>query len=277
MDAHYIQSKSLQSSTNHRMQIRSKPIMIYYFLDPLCNECWLTESHIKKMIIEYGPYIQIRPVISHIFNECHTSEKLIRSPKIDLWNKYYVLISIKAATLQGNRAGQEYLRHIQQSIILHYEQLQISNRLLLDRLIDQAAKKANLDIIEFYYDLASDVAKKALRSDLHLKNEMDVQQYPTFVFFSKYIDEYGIKVSGIQPYETYEYILREMMQSDLLEQNKPSLIETFQYFKRLLTEEIAFIYDYPLKEAERQIKKLQLKQMVKKIEVNGFDLWEYCG
>lgn len=269
VDAHYVNSKGL----NYRIPLHSKPIMIYYFVDPLCNECYLTESHIKKMIIEYGRYIQIRPIISHIFNECN----FIQTPKIDLWNKYYVLISIKAATLQGNRFGQEFLRHIQQSIILHYDELQTANRLLLDQLIEQAALKSNLDIIEFYHDLSSDIAKKALQSDLNLKDEMGVNEYPSFVFFSKYIDDYGMKVSGVQQYETYEHILREMLQSDLIEQTKPTLIETFQYFKRLLTEEIAFIYDYPLKEAERQIKKLQLRQMVKKVEVNGFDLWEYCG
>ena len=68
-----------------------------------------------------------------------------------------------------------------------------------------------------------------------------------------------------------------MLQFELQNSNKLSLQETFQYFKRLLTEEIAFMYDYPLKEAEKQNKEITIKQMVKEIEVNGFHLWEYCG
>lgn len=278
MDAHYIQRKSAHTNANYRIRFHMKPIAIYYFLDPLCSECWLADSLMKKLSIEYGRYIHIRPIISHIFNDCTTNlKRLTEQPIIDLWNKYYISISIIAASLQGNRAGRSFLRHIQQSIFFHYDDLQSANQPLLKRLITQAARKANLDLNEFYHDIFSDSVEKAYQRDLQLKYEMDVHQYPAFVFFSHYIDDYGIKVTGIKRYETYEYILKEMLQSDSFEQYKPSLIETFQCFKTLQTEEVAFIYDYSLKEAERQIKKLQLMQIVRKIEINGFRLWEYCG
>lgn len=270
MDAYHLPEKTSQTNSNLPINFHSKPVIIYYFIDPFHSDYSLTDIHLKKLTIEYGRFIQIRPVIRHKI--IHVSKNR-NDPN---WNRHFLSISMLAATLQGNRAGRDFLRYIQQSIFLYYEHVQHSKEILAS-LIEQAAVKANLDLHEFYRDLFSDSVNKAYQSDVQLIREMEVTQYPTLVFYSQHTDDYGIKIAGMQNYETYTFILEDILKFELQTVQKLSLEDSFQLFKRLRTEDVAFMYDYSLKEAEKKIKKLRLQRIVKEIEINGFRLWEYSG
>ena len=271
MDAYDIQNNTAHSSTNYPfVKFINKPVMIYYFIDPLCKECWTIEKSIKKLTMKYGAFFNVRPIISHFFS-VPTSHCKDRFP-MDQWNSYYISIGIKAAALQGNKASRDFLRNIQELIFI-YQTIDSTEEVLYE-----AAIQANLDISEFKNDLFSPSALKAYQGDMRLIQEMEVNQFPTLVFFSQHIEDYSIKISGLQSYETYAYLLKKMLQSNTNTKQKIPPLEIYlRNYKRVQTEEVAFIFDLTIIEAENKLKKLQLKQKVKKVESNGRTFWEYRG
>ncbi|MBO1002969.1 DsbA family protein [Pseudogracilibacillus auburnensis] len=277
MDAYHVHSESTRSNVNHPfINFFHKPIMIYYFVDPFCQQCWELERYMKKLTMEYGAFFNVRPIISHIYNE--SPHRLLDKKEEnhiihngDHLNKYYGFISIKAAALQGNKAGRDFLRSVQEAIFLYNKNESIHD------ILAHSVENTNLDIREFENDLLSSSAKKAYESDIQLMHEMDVNQYPTLVFFSQHNEEYSVKVSGLQTYDAYTFVLKKMLHFELTNFSKPTIEACFIQYGRLQTEEIAFIFDLSEKEAEKKLKQLQLMQKVKQVVINGILFWEYCG
>lgn len=276
MDAYHVQNESFRSNTNFPfINFIYKPIMIYYFVDPFCQKCWNIEPYFKKMTMDYGASFNVRPIIGHMFNKSPNSLLDKQGHKIvsnynDL-TKYYGSLGIKAAALQGNKAGRDFLHHVQELVFLYNMNESI------DRILIHAAEKAKLDVDEFENDLKSPSTEKAYHSDIKLAHEMGVNQYPTLVFFSQYIEDYTIKISGLHNYDAYTLVLEKMLQLDPSNFNKPTIEACVKQYKRVQTAEIAFIFDISFKQAERSLKQLQLKQIIKKIVTNDKTFWEYCG
>ncbi|MEI3607845.1 DsbA family protein [Pseudogracilibacillus sp. SE30717A] len=270
MDAYDVQNETTHSSTIYPfIKFVNKPVLIYYFVDPFCYDCWSIENSLKKMTMNYGGFFNVRPIISHTF-----CAKMNRSKKRYLFeqsSRYYLSLGIKAAGLQGNKAGRDFLRNIQEELFL-YQKSETA-----DDIMYQAAIQSQLDINEFTTDLTSSTARNAYQRDIRLIEEMDVTYFPTFVFLSQYIDDYSVKVSGLHSYESYVYVLKTMLQTNLhtKQQNIPPLEIYLRNYKRVQAEEVAFIFDLSLREAEKQLKKLQLEQKVKRVVGNNKVYWEY--
>ncbi|WP_330948503.1 ClpXP adapter SpxH family protein [Virgibacillus sp. MG-45] len=268
-----------------------KPIEIYVFIDPLCPECWSLEPYLKKLSIEYGRFFTIRPILSSYANPLNkdhfqqpkklkeiwerTAKRTGMSCDGDLWlenpisSPRIAAIAIKAAELQGKKAGRVFLRKVQESLFLKKQNIS-DERVLID-----CAREARLDIHEFRNDLHSTSARKALQCDIKLTNEMEVDYIPTMVFFNQRIDEQGIKVSGLYPYEIYVRVLNEILQKRPIPSEKPPLEDFVAFYHVVATKEIAVVYDWSLAKAEREMKKLQLKQIVNKIPVKHGTFWRF--
>src|SRR5699024_11300230 len=108
---------------------------------------------------------------------------------------------IKAAELQGKRAGRKFLRKVQEYLFLKKKDVSDEHVLI------ECAQEINLDLDEFSADLFSSTAKKALQCDLKLLEEMNVDYVPTIVFFNQLSNEDGIKISGLYPYDIYIQVL----------------------------------------------------------------------
>lgn len=267
-------NNEMKTSVNNRtIDFLSKPIIIYNFVDLTCSDCWSLEPYIKKLLLEYGMFFTVRPII------CHDTLHLIKhNPSLDkLHNiseknkdlKANPLISVKAAGLQGNKAGRCFLRKLQEAFFL--EQKNIYNK---DTLIE-CAKESGLDIDEFKSDLHSLPAHKAFHYDIKIADEMDVNQLPTLVFFSQIVEEHTVKISGVQTYDTYVYILKEMLKQDPIPAKKPPLTKFIKHYKIVDIDEIAIVYDLTIEEATLKLKELQLMQKVEQINKNGHLFWSY--
>src|SRR5690625_2773187 len=161
VDAYYVQGESPKLSTYYPfIRFINKPVMIYYFVNPLCKQCWSVEVAIKKLTMKYGTFFNLRPIISHSFT--HPFQQ--NGKQLSQWHHYHLSVGIKAAGLQGNKAGRDFLRNIQETIFL-YE----SSASVID-IIHQAAKHSGLDMHEFQKDLYSDVAIKAYQGDIDRKS-----------------------------------------------------------------------------------------------------------
>ncbi|GAA0455104.1 ClpXP adapter SpxH family protein [Alkalibacillus silvisoli] len=285
---------NLTSNDNSQVDfcnLLNKPVEIYLFVDPLCSECWSFEPYIKKLAIEYGCYFRLRTVVTGKSTEMNISSlkraeqqqgsyhKLSKrtgmnceddSPQSKLVSSPILTsLSIKAAELQGQRLGMKYLRRLREYLFLDKQNISDENVLL------EVAEKVNLDVEEFQKDLHSKTAKKALKCDIHLAKEMEVEQTPTIVLFNRVADQDGIKVSGLYDYDTYVKALFEMMNRKPRPSVKPELIDFLSHFKFVASKEVSVVFDWSEEKTEKELKKLQLAQTVERIPVKYGTFWKY--
>ncbi|MEC5423594.1 ClpXP adapter SpxH family protein [Virgibacillus sp. C22-A2] len=268
-----------------------KPIEIYVFIDPLCPECWSLEPYLKKLSIDFGRFFTIRPIISGHLNTLNkdqfdkprklkdiwekTAKRTGMSCDGDLWIEnpisfpWIASLAIKAAELQGKKAGRVFLRKVQENVFLNKQNISDEDVLI------KCAEEAKLDISEFRNDLYSTSAKKALQCDLKLTQEMEVDYIPTIVFFNQLVEEQGIKISGLYPYDIYVRVLKEILQKDPIPSEKPPLEDFLAFYGTVGNKEISVVYDWTLSKTEREMKKLQLRQKVKRIPVKYGSFWQY--
>ena len=268
-----------------------KPLEIYMFIDPLCPECWALEPILKKLHIEYGRYFSIKHVLSGRIANLNVSKKKNYEVIAELWEKtasrsgmscdgslwlenpvaspYIASIAIKAAELQGRRAGLRFLRKLQEELFIDKQNISHFE------VLKACAKSVGLDVEEFISDFYSESSAKAFQCDLKITTEMEVQEIPTLVFFNENAEDEGIKITGSYPYEVYVQILEEML-SEQPVKNHPPPLETFlKYFKLVASKEIAVVYNMPISQVEREMKKLLLLQKVEQLPAKYGTFWQY--
>ncbi|MFC2949915.1 ClpXP adapter SpxH family protein [Virgibacillus sediminis] len=287
-------SNRTQISENYNfLDLLQKPIEMYVFIDPLCPECWSLEPYLKKLSIEYGRFFTLRPIISGHLNSLNKDQFDQPRRMRDIWEKtskrtgmccdgdlwienpvsypWIASLAIKAAELQGKKAGRIFLRKLQENVFL--KKKDISDELVLI----QCAKEARLDVSEFRDDLHSQSAKKAFQCDVTLTREMDVDYIPTIVFFNQLVEEEGIKISGLYPYDIYVRVLSEILQKSPIPSEKPPLEDFMSFYGTVGDKEISVVYDWSEAKTEREMKKLQLRQKVDRIPVKYGSFWKYTG
>ncbi|SEO50957.1 Predicted dithiol-disulfide isomerase, DsbA family [Amphibacillus marinus] len=269
----------------------TKPIEIYLFIDPLCPESWSLEPIVKKLQLEYGRFFSLRPILSGKWSKLNQAclgapeqlkKQWERTAKLtgmccdgDLWIEdpitfpANVSMAIKAAELQGSKAGRRYLRKVQENIFLNRTDISKDEQLI------RIAAEAELDLEEFKGDLHSKSATKALQCDLKLSGEMEIDQTPSIVFFNEEEEEEGLKLSGAYRYEVYVKVLRQLLQREVAPMDKPTLEELTKHFQFIGTHEIAIIYDWSHEKACSEMKKLQLMQLVQRVPVKNEIFWRY--
>jgi predicted DsbA family dithiol-disulfide isomerase len=280
-----------QKSSQMAQRNEKKPLEIYSFVDPICPECWALEPTIKKLFIEYGKYFSLRHVISGKLTRLNLGQKKNYESIADLWEKtasrtgmscdgnlwlenpisspYLASVAVKAAELQGRKKGIQFLRKLQEVMFL--EKQNISNF----NVLKECAYGVGLDIQEFLTDIHSDSASKAFQCDLKITSEMDVQEIPTLVFFNANVEEEGLKVTGLYPYEVYVQIIEEMLPMKPEPTSPPPLEEFLKHYKTVATKEVAVVYNLSINKAEKELKKLQLKQKVEQLPAKYGMFWRY--
>lgn len=280
-----------QGSKHHCSGGDKKPLEIYMFIDPLCPECWAIEPNLKKLQIEYGRYFSLKHILSGRLADLNLSKKKNYESLAELWEKtasrsgmscdgslwqknpvdapYNVSIAIKAAELQGRRAGIRFLRRVQELLFL--EKQNISRM----EVLKACAENAGLDVEEFLKDIHSDSAAKAFQNDLQITSEMDVHEIPTLVFFNENVEDEGIKITGSYPYEVYVQILEEMLTEVPVKSSPPPLENFLKIFRFVASKEIAVVYNMTVSQIEREMKKLVLKQVVEQIPAKYGTFWRY--
>lgn len=268
-----------------------KPVELYMFVDPLCPECWALEPIIKKLTIEYGRYFSIKHVVSGKLAALNMGGKKNYGDIADLWEKtasrsgmscdgnlwfenpisspYLASIAIKAAELQGRKSGIRFLRKLQE--VLFLEKQNVSNF----EVLKHCARDTGLDVVEFVADMHSESAAKAFQCDLKITAEMEVEEIPTLVFFNENIEEEGIKVTGYYSYDIYEQILEEMLPEQPEKSSLPPIEDFLKYFKLVASKEIAVVYNMNEAEVNREMKKLQLKQVAEPVPAKYGHFWRY--
>ncbi len=271
-----------------RQAVEQKPLEIYLFVDPICPKCWALGPIMKKLMMEYEPYIRIKHVLRgtlSTLNKKHTAlarnqeypatrsgmycDGSLRTSNHPIDSPFIVSVAIKAAELQGKRAGSLFLRSLQEQLFI--EQLDISDF----RVLQSCANEANLDLDEFVQDIHSVTASKAFQCDVKIASEMDVEETPTLVFFNENIEDEGIKIDGVYPYEVYVQIVEEMLLDKPQKKELPTIDQFLERFKVVATSEVAIIYNLSIQEAEKELKKRMFQQKVEPINAKNETFWRH--
>ncbi|WP_413365017.1 DsbA family protein [Lysinibacillus sp. 3P01SB] len=248
-----------------------KPVELYIFIDPLCPKAFAMKSILRKLQLQYEHYFTWRYVLSTELSALNSLTKRLKGcyngDELDITHPVLPSIAIKAAELQGKRAGSRYLTKLQQYAVLKTKNVNSHATLL------EIAEEVGLDMNEFAIDFGSKEAARAFQCDLYITREMDVDEVPSIVFFNECIEEEGLKVSGSYHYEVYEHILEEMIGEELVPQPIPSIEDVFKRYELLTTAEIAEIFSIDYTVAERELKKRMLQQKIERITNEDITVW----
>lgn len=249
--------------------IVTRPIELYVFISPTCDDCWSLQPILRKLQIDYERYFTLRIILRTslpTMNESCTHDSALVDT-CDKMHPSFPSIAIKAAEFQGKRAGFRFI-----SKLFEYSYLKSRNVTSFTVLVE-IAEHLNLDVDEFIRDFKSKNVLRALQVDLYMAKEMDVQEAPTFVFFNENIEDEGLKVSGLYSYEVYEQILEELIGHSIRPTSPPPLDELFGRYDSLATKEIAEIYQITDQSAERELKKRLLQQHVERHTFQDTTIW----
>lgn len=245
-----------------------KPMELYVFLDPLNPECWELQAVMRKLQIEYGHYFSMRVVLSTKLLNLNKVNPVSNIDTENLSHPVLASVAVKAAELQGKRAGNRFLHKLQEHLLLQRQDVSSYLSLL------GIAAEAELDHEEFKRDFHSVHTAKAFQCDLHITREMEIDDVPSIVFFNECIEDEGVKVSGLYSYDVYQTILQEMLgEENLNRQSPPSLDQLFLKYSTMATKEIASIYNISERSAEYELKKQVLQQKLERIILPEQTLW----
>ncbi|WP_010631310.1 DsbA family protein [Sporolactobacillus vineae] len=265
-------------------------IEILAFIDPLCPDCWGFEPLIKKFFVEYHKYFTFRFLMTtkhDTKNLCqfHQAKKIAeewdRTSQLtgmccdsDVWfenppSPYAVAIAVKAAGFQGQNAGNRFLRRIREQIFLEKKGMNDFDELRA------VAKMAGLNLNEFENDFRSCRSVKALQSDRRLANELSITELPSLVFSTLCSDREAVKVNGRYEYSVYVQILTDLLGETPYPAVRPSLTHYFKDQLYLTTKEVAVVFDWPEEEALKELRKLQLQQIIAPVALKSGTFWRY--
>lgn len=246
-----------------------KPIEIYVFVDPLCMNSWMLQPVLRRLQVQYEQYFTLKIVLRTSLSKTNSCcfVNMDDAKACDKNHPAFPSIALKAAEFQGKRAAFRFL-----SKLFEYTYLKKRNVLSYSVLLE-IAESIELDVDEFILDFSSHRVLRSLQVDLHLANEMEVEDAPSFVFFNENIEDEGLKVNGLYSYNIYEQILEEMVGYEISPEVPPSLDELFKRFDSFSTNEVAEIYNIPEKSAERELKKQLLLQKIERLPLSNMTLW----
>ncbi|MBS4161458.1 DsbA family protein, partial [Klebsiella pneumoniae] len=242
-----------------------KPMEIYMFVDPLSPECWALEPAIKKLKIRYGRFFTLRMIAACSITALNVQKRKKRR-LAEAWEKiasksgmscdgslwfdnplsapYLASLALKAAELQGRKAGLQFLRSMQERLFLNKQDITD------EQVLFNIAESTQLDSNEFKKDLHSQSAVKALQCDMKIAAEMEVTSVPTLTFFNSHREGEGLKVTGLYSYDIYEEVLFEMLGDEPKPSQTPPLELFVEYFQFVADKEIAVVYDWTLEQVE---------------------------
>lgn len=151
-------------------------IEIYMFVNPLNEHCLDSEKRFLKIIRNEDQKICLRliPVLSPRIIQNYLTENDLpkdltyRNDLID--TLYSACLDVKAAQLQGNQIGREFLFHLQD--LVGKQKIKYSKELVI-----QVLKSISADIKLFESDRQSHLVTNFFKSDQQIANEMGVESF----------------------------------------------------------------------------------------------------
>lgn len=264
-------------------------IRIVYFTDPICSSCWGVEAQLKKLKLEYGPWITIdyrmggllpgwdtyksggisqpSDVAKHWDEASHHYQMPIDG---DVWledplsSSYPPSIAFKAAQLQDHDKAIAFLRYLREALFLEKQNI------TRWEVMEKAGKKAGLDTEILHRDF-DHAGRSLFEQDLLLARQMGVRGFPTFFIFGS--DNNEQLLYGARPYEDFEKALLKA-RPDLTKQTySPEWRYLFEHFPSLTAKEFSVLTNSGMKQAEKELDELHKQGKLSKTTSKNGHLW----
>jgi 2-polyprenyl-6-methoxyphenol hydroxylase-like FAD-dependent oxidoreductase/predicted DsbA family dithiol-disulfide isomerase len=176
-----------------------KKLQVQYFTDPICSTCWIIQPALKKMSLEYGPFLDIKYYMGGLLPSWDTCEGKIKSPgdAARLWkdvNETYNMpidgdiwledplsssfppsIAVKAAQFQDEQKAVLFLRRIREMLFLE------KKNIMRWKHLEAAATEIGLNIFAFSKAYEGR-ARAAFQEDLRLARHFGIHSFPHLIF-----------------------------------------------------------------------------------------------
>ncbi|MEZ0610588.1 ClpXP adapter SpxH family protein [Fibrella sp. WM1] len=265
-----------------------KPVRVIYFTDPICSSCWGIEPQLRRLKLEYGPYIEVEYRMGGLLPDWSYNSGGISKPSDvaphwdevslhydmpidgDVWledpldSSYPASIAFKAAQLQGNQQAIRFLRAARELVFLHKKNIAKWEHLAT------AAQQAGLDMARFEADYRGR-AVALFEADLALGRQLGVRGFPTLFF----VDSHGQleKVYGTQPYAAYEKALLGQLPTATKTPINPAWDRLFATFRTLTSREFAELSGRNRQDVDSELQSLADEGQLEKVVTKNGALW----
>jgi putative protein-disulfide isomerase len=236
--------------------VMSKQVRITAFTDPACTWCWGSEPVLRAVQARFGDQVQIRPVMGGLVKDirafmdtangiggdaersnaeiaAHWLEasarhgmpvrtdgfRMFTEQDVSTWP---MCEAYEAAKLQGEAAGNRYLRRLREATAAEARQ---TNRVEVQA---EVATEVGLDLGRFLGALRDGTARAAFEADLAETARHRVRGFPAFLFEG----DRRMMVPGWVPYEGFREVLGMVSGGELVETAPPRTAEAIAAFIR---------------------------------------------
>ncbi len=196
-----------------------------YYTDPLCSWSWALEAPWRRLQYELRDHLTSRLRMGGMIADWQSFRDPMNSVnrpaqmaplwyqvgdisgmpiETRLWledppaSSYPACIAVKAAQLQGDRAGERYLRRLREAALLEGRNVARRDVLLAAAAEVAADSAAALDLDRFRADLAGPLALDAFREDIKDARYRDIGRFPTLIL--RHRAGPAVIVVGYRPY-----------------------------------------------------------------------------
>ena len=260
------------------------PVRARYYTDPACSASWAAEPALRRLMVEFGPDLQLELVMSGLAREYSPGDAARLVPEwldaadrsgmpVDprLWSEgpirstYPACMAVKAATEQSEDGGYRYLRALREGLMCFRRKLDTTEALV------EEARQAGLDAGRFRIDLESHATVEAFGNDLEQARSVPdgSRAFPTLAVGE---DEATRWVSAGQPYEAW----RDAMVAAGAEpsEERPGVLEAIGRFGRMAAPEVEAVCDLPGPRGRAELWQLAADWRVRPRKVLFGELWE---
>lgn len=268
--------------------IKSKPVKIIYFTDPICSSCWGIEPQLRKMKLEYGSDVEIEYHMGGLLPDWSYNSGGISKPSDvahhwDEVSKYYHMpidgdvwledplpssfppsIAFKAAQMQDNAKALVFLRALREMVFLEKKNITKWEHIV------KAATLANLDVLQLKIDFENN-APKLFQQDLNLARKYGVTGFPT-LFITDTLGNFEV-LYGFRPYDNFEKGIRKIYPKVTKDEYNTDWQFLFAKFPTLTVREFAELSNIAIQQGEVQLDELTKQDYLTKLSTKNGALW----
>jgi putative protein-disulfide isomerase len=274
------------------------PVRVRYYTDPACSASWRAEPALRRLMVEFGPDLQIEYVMGGLSREYKGDLGWLVREWLDaagssgmpvdprLWSEgpigstYPACMAVKAAAEQSDDGGARYLRAVREGLMCFRRKLDTTEGLVGE------ARGVGLDPGRFRIDLESHATVEAFGEDLDRTRAVPEEAraggevvssdggervpLPTLALSSE--DGETRWLFGVKPYETY----REAALAAGAEprDETPGLLDALRRFGRMAAPELEAVCDLSGPRARAELWQLAADRRVRPVPVLFGELWE---
>jgi putative protein-disulfide isomerase len=276
-------------------------IRAFFYTDPACPWSWSIEPALRRVAVEFGESLELRPVMGGLAREFGDRQAIVADwlaagaggMPVDprLWiesppaSSYPACLAVKAAAEQGSAVEAAYLRVLREGFAVRRRKLDGS-----DALMAAAREVPGLDIARFQIDLQSNAMAELFGADLERAEAAaerareagaDAQErgppgaagrvaLPSLELHADDGAIYGLY--GAQPYDAYRRAA-EAAGAARTNAAAPTVEDALRRFGTLAAAEVAAVCDLPDPRASAELWRLATEWRVRFERFSAGELW----